>query len=97
MAIIVLSLMTYSLVNLGLAMLWMMVEYEVRDETGCTFLHAFFFLLICILSVLYSSVQPCYICSNFWCKDWFIFFFENLSSLIFLRLAVIFHHPWLQQ
>jgi len=43
MAVIVLSLMTYSLVNLGLARLWMIVEYEVRDEIGCTFVHVFFF------------------------------------------------------
>jgi len=44
MAIIVLNLMTYSLVNSGLARLWMMVEYEVKDETGCTVLHFFFYM-----------------------------------------------------
>ena len=56
------------------------------------------FLFTCILSVLYSSMQPCYIFSNFWCKDYsFIFFLENLSTLIILRLEILFHHAWMEQ
>jgi hypothetical protein len=99
MAVIVLSLMTLSCIQSCQLRTGKVVDV-VEYETGCTFLRVFFFLflLICISSVLYSSMQPCYICSNFSCKDCsFTFVFENLSPLIILRLENVFHHAWLEQ